>query len=104
MLDLRLKGLGFEPHRGHCIVFFSIFVTLKPHDLGHDLPDSVNERVNSPFYEGFYLHKTLNPRRFMKIKSSRKFPNLQYMTASSGEVIVLQSNWWGVIRQNCRKG
>ena len=57
MLDLRLKGLGFEPHRRHCVVFFSIFATLKPHDLGHDLHDSFNERVNSPFYKGFIYTK-----------------------------------------------
>ena len=29
---------------------------------------------------GFYFHETSHMRSFAKIKSSRKFPNLQYMS------------------------
>ena len=36
--------------------------------LEHDLPISVNDRMISSFHEGYI---------FMKLKTSRKFPNLQ---------------------------
>ena len=42
----------------------------------HDLPLSVNDRVISIFHEGFIFTKL---RIFREKKSSRKFPNLQYM-------------------------
>ena len=42
-----------------------------------DLPISVNDRMISPIHEDFILHKTSHMRSFTKIKSSRKFPNLQ---------------------------
>ena len=45
--------------------------------LGHDLPISVTDRVISPFREDFLFTKLL--RSFVKIKASRKFPNLQYL-------------------------
>ena len=46
--------------------------------LRQDLPISINERVILPFREGFIFTKLRTMRSFAKIKSSRKFPNLQY--------------------------
>ena len=42
----------------------------------HDLPISVNARVNLPFYKGFF-RETSHMRSFAKIKPSQKFSNLQ---------------------------
>ena len=42
--------------------------------LRQDLPIPINDRVILPFREDFIFAKL----RFAKIKSSRKFPNLQY--------------------------
>ena len=42
--------------------------------LWQDFPISINNRVILPFCEGFIFTK----RSFATIKSSRKFPNLQY--------------------------
>ena len=46
--------------------------------LGQDLPASGNDRVIPPFLEDFFFHETSHMRSFVKIKSSQKFPNLQY--------------------------
>ena len=43
--------------------------------LRQDLPISIKDRVILPFREGFIFTKLV--RSFAKIKSSRKFPNLQ---------------------------
>ena len=40
--------------------------------LRHDLPPSINDRVISPFRDSFIFTKLR-----AKLKSSRKFPNLQ---------------------------
>ena len=45
--------------------------------LVHDLPISVMDRVIS---RGFYFHENLHMQSFAKIKPSRKFPILQYLT------------------------
>ena len=45
----------------------------------HDLPISVNNRVITPFREGFIFTKL---RSFAKIKPLRKFPDLQYSRTS----------------------
>ena len=42
-----------------------------------DLPKSINDRVILPFREGFIFTKLRIYAKFRKIKSSRKFPNLQ---------------------------
>ena len=50
---------------------------VKNSQLGLDLSSSVNDRVISPFREGFNFTK-LRIRSFAKIKSLRNVPNLQY--------------------------
>ena len=49
---------------------------VKTSRLGHDIPISVNDRVILTFREGFNFTKLR--MCFAKIKSSRKFQNLQY--------------------------
>ena len=44
--------------------------------LRHDLHISVNDS-DFAISHGFYFHETSHMRSFVKIKSSRKFPNLQ---------------------------
>ena len=56
----------------------SVKIHIKISRPGHDLPTSVNERVKMPFHKGFFI-QTSPSRSFAKIKSSRKFPNLQYL-------------------------
>ena len=51
---------------------------MKNSRLRHDLPISVNNEVILPFRE-FYFYETSRMGSFVKIKSSRKFPNLQYV-------------------------
>ena len=53
--------------------------------LRQDLPISIIDKVILPFSRGFYFHETSHMRSFAKIKSSRKFPNLQYVNPCSAE-------------------
>ena len=49
---------------------------VKNSQLRQDLPISINERAIF-ISRGFYFHETLHMQSFPKIKSSRKFTNLQ---------------------------
>ena len=54
----------------------------------YDLPISVNDRVKSLIHEPeFDFHETSQMRSFVKIKLSRKFPNLQYSTCEMWKII-----------------
>ena len=43
---------------------------------GHDLPKTQNDRVISPYLEGFIFTKHRRPAKFREIKTSRKFRKL----------------------------
>ena len=48
--------------------------------LWHDLTTSVKDKRVFVISRGFYFRETPHPRSFAKIKPSRNFPNLQYLT------------------------
>ena len=75
--DIFLIYCKFGNFRENSIFASSVkrhFDDFKTSQLRHDLPISVSYGVISPFRNGFIFTK----HSFVKIKTSQKFPNLQY--------------------------
>ena len=82
-LDIDLLSLSYHCRFGYFRENFILVNSIKRHisdvkisRLMQDLPISINERVISPFREGFIFICEVS----QKIKSTRKFPDLQYMS------------------------
>ena len=82
MFWLRNKKIIFLLHtlnsRPLVLNYISNYIcNVKNSRLRQGLPISINDS-DFAISRGFYFHETSHLQSFMKIKSSRKFPNLQY--------------------------